>query len=64
MKYVVIESHSVSDLNQKVNTRILEGWKPKGSHKVLKQHEQHTYSGNQPRQVQVSNLYSQTMLKN
>lgn len=63
MEYKVITSSSVSGLNNQVNTLINSGWKPIGSHSVIRTHEQKRFSGSQHKDTTYKHEYSQTMIK-
>ena len=63
MDYKIVTSTRASSLTDKVNGLIKEGWKPKGSHKVLVESVQNRYSGSQLRRSDSTMIYSQTMIK-
>lgn len=63
MEYKIVTSESSSELTNKVNELIGDGWKPVGSHNVVMKNSFNRFSGNVHRDTIVSNEYSQTMIK-
>ena len=64
MEYKIVTSNHSSGLQAKVTELIVEGWKPKGSHKVVETNRQNRFSGNSHIGTTIQSEYSQTMLKN
>lgn len=63
MEYKVVTSSTASGLNDRVNSYLLEGWKIKGSHKVVIKWEQLQFSGSQHKATKIESEYSQTIYR-
>jgi hypothetical protein len=63
MEYKVIERLSAQELNMEVNSRILQGWKPVGSHHVTVKRIQNRFRGTQHMDSVYELQYSQTVIK-
>jgi hypothetical protein len=62
MKYKVVQSDTLGELNTKVNQLIKEGWKPIGSHQVVIIRQQNRYRGTQHFDTLNDVEYSQTLI--
>lgn len=63
MEYKIVTATNSGTLNNQIGAMIKEGWKPKGSHKVVTTHMQNRYSGQQHMDSIYKTEYSQTMTK-
>lgn len=63
MEYKVIYGDSPSELNEKVQTHLKDGWKLSGSHQVVIRRQQNRYRGDQHMDTLNELEYSQTMIK-
>jgi len=61
--YKVIQCSSTSDLNQKVQDKIKEGYVPVGSHQVVVKNQLYRYRGSDVGDIVSELEYSQTMMK-
>ena len=64
MEQKIITAGTATALNNSINSLIKEGWRPKGSHKVVTTHAQNRYAGKQHMDTIYKVEYSQTMIKN
>lgn len=63
MNYQIVNSHSTSDLTQRVNELIKEGWEPVGSHQVSETYHQNKFRGMDHVSTTIEREYTQTMIK-
>ncbi len=63
MEVMIISSSSVDGLNTKINTNLQNGWKPLGSHQVVRSHSQNRFRGDQLADTIHQSVYSITMIK-
>lgn len=63
MEYKLVTSSSPTQLQDKVNKLLEEGWEVVGSHHVIVTHSQNRYSGSQHMDTRHETEYSQTMIK-
>ena len=63
LEYKILKRHSSNELAQIVNEHIEEGWTTKGSHKVVRRHEQLRYAGMQHKDTTYEYEYTQAMIK-
>jgi hypothetical protein len=63
MEVMIISSSSVDGLNTKINTNLQNGWKPMGSHQVVRSHSQNRFRGDQLADTIHQSVYSITMVK-
>lgn len=63
MEYKIVTASSAGGLNNSVNALLKEGWKTKGSHNVVRTHEQKRFAGMQHKDTTYQHEYSQTMIK-
>ena len=63
IQYKVVTSLNSQGLQNQVMNLVKEGWKPKGSHKVVETHRQNRFSGTQHMDTTIQHEYSQTMIK-
>jgi hypothetical protein len=63
MEYKIVTASSASGLNNTVNGLRKEGWEAKGSHQVVRTHEQKRFAGMQHKDTTYQHEYSQTMTK-
>ena len=63
METMLIYSSSPEGLNTKINSNMQIGWKPMGSHQVVRTHSQNRYRGDQLMDTIHQAEYSITMIK-
>jgi hypothetical protein len=63
MEVMIISSSSADGLNTKINTNLQNGWKPLGSHQVVRSHSQNRFRGDQLADTIHQSVYSITMIK-
>ena len=63
MEYKIITGQNAYEFQNAVNKYIAKGYSCKGSHQVVRTHEQLRYSGMQHKDTVYDYEYSQTMIK-
>ena len=63
MEVTIISSSSPEGLNSKINANMQNGWKPLGSHQVVRSHSQNRFRGDQLVDTIHQSEYSITMIK-
>lgn len=63
MEVTIISSTSAEGLNSKINANMQNGWKPMGSHQVVRSHSQNRFRGDQLVDTIHQSEYSMTMIR-
>ena len=63
MKYKIVTNRNASGLTNTVKELIADGWKPKGSHRVVETRRENRFAGAQVHSTIITVEYSQTLIK-